>query len=130
MQVPFGLIEGDLLEMQFSTADYSIASIIAAVREHLDKLEEMDVHFLGAETNVPEGNTPVFKPVCIKAVFQYVGNLDQKSTLERAYRVIWQGIVSTFPCEKDWAVSKQAFGHFIVSQADLLRARNESAGQP
>jgi hypothetical protein len=130
MQIPFGLIEGDLLEVQFSTADYSIATILAAVREHLDKLEEMDVNFLGAETDVPEGNAPVFKPVCIKAVFQYVGNLDQKATLERAYRVVWSGIVTTFPNEKDWAASKQAFGHFIVSQADLLRARTESAGQP
>ena len=129
MQVPFGLIEGDLLEVQFSTADYSIATVLAAVREHLDKLEEMDVQFLGAETDVPEGNAPVFKPVSIKAVFQYFGSLDPKTTLERAYRVVWHGIVSTFPNEKDWAVSKQAFGHFIVAQADLLRARKEPAGQ-
>ncbi|MHC5081898.1 MAG: hypothetical protein ACYTHN_23080, partial [Planctomycetota bacterium] len=93
-----------------------------------DKLEEMDVHFLGAETDVPEGNTPVFKPVAIKAIFQYAGSLDPKATLERSYRVVWQGIVSTFPNEKDWAASKQAFGHFIISQADLLRARTETAG--
>jgi len=127
MQVPFGVIEGDILEIDFSTADYSIATILAAIREHLDKLEEMDVHFLGAETDVPEGNTPVFKPVAIKTIFQHSGNLDPKTTLERAYRVVWQGIVSTFPNEKDWASSKQAFGHFIVSQADLLRARAEIA---
>jgi hypothetical protein len=88
----------------------------------------MDVHFLGAETDVPEGNTPVFKPVAIKAIFQYAGSLDPKATLERSYRVVWQGIVSTFPNEKDWAASKQAFGHFIISQADLLRARTETAG--
>ncbi|MHC5038010.1 MAG: hypothetical protein ACYTHM_11905 [Planctomycetota bacterium] len=128
MQVPFGVIEGDLLEIEFSTADYSIATVLAAIREHLDKLEEMDVHFLGAETDVPEGNTPVFKPVAIKAIFQYAGSLDPKATLERSYRVVWQGIVSTFPNEKDWAASKQAFGHFIISQADLLRARTETAG--
>ena len=127
MQLPFGTIEGDLLEVEFSTADYSIATVIAAIREHLDKLEEMDVQFLGAETDVPQGNAPVFKPVAIKAIFQYTGALDPKTTLERAYRVVWHGIVTTFPCEKDWAESKQAFGHFIVSQADLIRARNESA---
>lgn len=127
MQLPFGTIEGDILEVEFSTADYSIAAVLAAIREHLDKLEEMDVLFLGAQTDVPSANTPVFKPVAIKAIFQYAGSLDPKSTLERAYRVVWQGIVSTFPTEKDWAVSKEAFGHFIVSQADLIRARAESA---
>lgn len=127
MQLPFGVIEGDLLEVQFSTADYSIATVLGAIREHLDKLEEMEVHFLGAQTDVPEGNTPVFKPVAIKSIFRYAGSLDPKSVLHRAYRVLWQGIVSTFPNEKDWAASKQAFGHFVVSQADLIRARAESA---
>ena len=126
MKTPFGLVDGDILEMEFSTADYSIAAVLAAIREHLDKLEEMDVHFLGAQTDVPEGNSPVFKPVAIKAMFQYAGKLDPKSTLERAYRVVWQGIVGTFPAESEWASAKQAFGHFIVAQADLLRARMQS----
>ncbi len=128
MQLPFGVIEGDLLEIQFSSADYSIATVLAAIREHLDKLEEMEVVFLGAETDLPEGNAPVFKPVAIKAIFQYAGSLDTKTTLERAYRVVWQGIVSTFPGETDWAASKQAFGHYVVSQADLIRARSETSG--
>jgi hypothetical protein len=128
MKLPFGAIEGDTLVMDFSTADYSIAAVLAAVREHLDKLEEMEVEFLGAQTDVPSGNSPVFKPVAIKAMFRYDGKLDPRAILERAYRIMWGGIVSTFPSEKDWAESKQAFGQFIVAQAELLRARTQTAG--
>jgi len=127
MKLPFGALEGDTLVMDFSTADYSIPTVLAAVREHLDKLEEMEVEFLGAQTDVPSGNAPVFRPVAIKAVFRYCGKLDPRAVLERTYRVVWGGIVSTFPHEKEWAESKQAFGQFIVSQADLLRARTETA---
>lgn len=129
MKLPFGSVEGENLVMEFSTADYSIAAVLGAIREHLDKLDEMEVDFLGAQTDVPSGASPVFKPVAIKAIFRYRGKLDPRTVLERAYRVVWGGIVSTFPHEKEWADAKQAFGHFIVSQADLLRARTESAGQ-
>ena len=69
MQLPFGAIDGNVLEVNFSTADYSIPSVLSAVREHLDRLEEMNVIFLGAQTVVPSGPTPVFKPVSIAAIF-------------------------------------------------------------
>ena len=126
MQLPFGNIDGNVLEVNFSTADYSIASVISAVREHLDRLEEMNVIFLGAQTVVPSGPTPVFKPVSIAAIFEYTGKGDQRPVLERAYMVVWHGIVTVFPSETEWAKAKESFGAFIVSQADLLRARMET----
>ena len=126
MQLPFGNIDGNVLEVNFSTADYSIASVLSAVREHLDRLEEMNIIFLGAQTVVPSGPSPVFKPVSISAIFEYVGKGDARPVLERAYTVLWHGIVTVFPSESDWSKAKEAFGHFVVSQADLLRARMEA----
>jgi hypothetical protein len=127
VRLPFGHIEGDTLECHFSTADFTIASVIAAVQQHGDKLEEMQVHFLGAQTEVPGGPSPVFRPVSIRAVFQYHGGGDPAPTLERSYRTVWQGITSTFPKEAEWAQAKEALSHYVVAQADLLRARAEVA---
>jgi len=124
--MPFGEIDGKVLDMSFSSADFSVASIMGAIREHLDMLNEMEVIFLGIATEVSTGPTPVFQPVAIKASFEYTGSDPATPILERTYQIVWQGIVNTFPAESEWAKSKEAFGHFITSQADLLRARLES----
>ncbi|MGD8240100.1 MAG: hypothetical protein PVH68_16210 [Armatimonadota bacterium] len=125
MDTPYGDIEANILTMSFSSADFSVASVMAAVREHLDVLTQMDVVFLGTATEVPTGPTPVFRPVNVQAVFEYTGRGDAREVLERAYRMVWQGIVGTFPSETDWAAAKKDFAQFISSQADLLRARVE-----
>jgi hypothetical protein len=46
--------------------------------------------------------------------------------LDRAYQVVWQGVVNTFPDEPEWAAAKKDYAQFISAQADLLRARVES----
>ena len=127
MELPFGEMDGKRLVISFSTADFSIASVLCAVREHLDMLSEMGMTFLGAATDVPPGPSPVFKPVSIKAIFEYTGGGETDKYLERTYEIIWQGIVNTFPGEAVWAESKKAYAEFIRSQAELLRARAESA---
>jgi hypothetical protein len=127
MDMPFGDIKNRVLEIRFSSADYSIATVMAAIRERMDVLQEIGVRFLGAATEVYAGPTPVFKPTNIKAVFEYSGSGDVKQNLERVYEIIWQGVVNTFPDEKTWAEAKQSFGDFIFAQADLLRARKEAA---
>jgi len=124
--MPFGEIDGNVVDINFSSADFSVASVLAAIREHLDMLGEMGVTFLGIATEVPSGPTPVFQPVAIKASFEYMGSDPATRVLERTYQIVWQGIVNTFPPESEWAVSKEAFGHYITAQADLLRARIES----
>ena len=50
MQLPFGTIEGDDLEVRFSTADFSVATVIAGVAEHLDKktLRRAAAHYIDA----------------------------------------------------------------------------------
>ena len=127
MEMPYGEVEGKVLTVNFSTADYSVATVMAAVREHIDVLDPMEVKFLGCETEVPTGPTPVFQPVPIKARFEYVGGgTGVRSVLEKVYELIWHGIVVTFPSESDWATAKQAFSDFVVAQADLLRARVDS----
>jgi len=115
--------------MSFSSADFSVASVIAAIRLHLDMLEEMCVLFLGCTTEVPAGPSPVFRPVDIKAVFEYTGSDEAKPVLERAYQIVWRGVVDTFPSECEWAEAKGDFAKFISAQADLLRARVESLQQ-
>ena len=127
MNMPFGEIKDKALEIRFSSADYSIATVLTAVREHIDVLQEMGVKFLGAATDVYAGPTPVFRPTDIKACFEYAGSGDGRGCLERAYEVIWQGIVRTFPDENEWAEAKASFGQFILAQADLLRARTEGS---
>ena len=127
MNMPFGDIKDKVLEVRFSSADYSIATVLTAIREHLDVLQELGVRFLGAATDVYAGPTPVFKPTDIKAIFEYDGKGDCTPCLERAYEVVWQGVVKTFPDENDWAQAKNDFAQFILAQADLLRARSESS---
>ena len=128
MEMPYGEVEGKVLTINFSTADYSVATVMAAVREHIDVLDPMEVKFLGCETAVPKGPMPSFQPVSIQARFEYVGGASNaRAVLERVYELMWRGIVATFPRETEWAQAKQAFSDFIVAQADLLRAR--SAGQ-
>ena len=127
MQMPYGDINGNLLTMRFSSADFSVASVIAAIREHLDALEERSVRFLGIATEVISGPTPVFRPTNIEAKFEYYGQDNCIECLERAYQLIWKGVICTFPSEAEWAQAKSDFGQFITSQADLLRARTESS---
>lgn len=110
--------------MRFSSADYSIASVLTAVREHMDMLREMGVIFLGGETEVPPGPSPVFKPVSIKIIFEYEGGGEAEKFLRRSYEIIWEGIVNTFPTEERWSESKKAFADFVRAQAELLRARS------
>jgi hypothetical protein len=125
MELPFGSISANKLEMQFSTADYSVANVFRAVREHLDMLNEMGVIFLGLTTDVSAGSRQVFQPVPIKAVFYSPTADNAIEILERTYQIVWKGLVNTFPDEAEWAESKAAYAEFIASQADLLRARAE-----
>jgi len=129
MYMPFGRIEEKVLSIDFSSADFSVAAVLGAIRAHLDMLQEMEVTFLGVSTDVPAGPSPVFRPVPISAVFEYGGSGDAQSVLERVYQVVWQGIVNTFPDEAEWATAKRDYAQFIVAQADLLRARTESERQ-
>jgi hypothetical protein len=126
MYMPFGEIEENVLKIDFSSADFSVASVLGAIRTHLDMLQEMSVIFLGVSTDVPAGPSPVFRPVPISAVFEYTGDGNAQSVLERAYQVVWQGVVNTFPDEVEWAGAKRDYAQFITAQADLLRARIEA----
>jgi len=126
MTLPYGEIEGKRLVMRFSTADFSIATVFMAIREHLDMLGEMGIIFCGAATEIPPGHTQVFKPVDIKAIFEYTGGGDAPKYLSRAYEIIWEGIVNTFPKEEEWALAKKSYAEFIRAQAELLRARMET----
>ncbi len=126
MNLPFGEIKNNLLMMKFSTADYSIASVLGAIKLHLDVIEEMGCIFLGAQTELVAGPTPVFQPVPVIAQFEYIGKGNAKEILEKVYRLVWQGIVNSFPDETCWSQAKQAYSDFISAQADLLRARIEA----
>ena len=125
MYMPFGRVEDKVLSVDFSSADFSVASVLNAIRAHLDMLQEMKVAFLGVSTDVPAGPSPVFRPVPISAVFEYTGNEKAQPVLERVYQVIWQGVVNSFPSESDWAAAKRDYAQYISAQADLLRARIE-----
>jgi hypothetical protein len=127
MNLPYGEIKDNILHMKFSTADFSIASVISAVKVHLDVIEEMGVVFLGAQTDIVTGPGPVFQPVPVVAQFAYTGKGASKDILEKVYRIIWQGIVSSFPDESQWSEAKEAYASFIAAQADLLRARIEAS---
>jgi hypothetical protein len=127
MNLPYGEIKNNLLIMRFSTADFSIASVINAIRVHLDVIEELEVKFLGAQTEVTAGPTPVFMPVPVVVQFESCGKSNAKEVLEKVYVLVWQGIVSSFPDETCWSNAKQAYAGFISSQADLLRARVEAS---
>ncbi len=126
MKLPFGEIKDDVLIMKFSTADYSIASVLNAIKIHLDVIGEMGVTFLGAATEVTVGPTPVFTPVPVVAHFEFTGKGNGKEALQKVYRTVWQGIVNSFCDEACWSQSKAAYAQFIHAQADLLRARVES----
>lgn len=127
MHMPYGDIDGNLLVMKFSSADFSIASVITAIRAHLDVMEELGVKFLGVQSEISTGPTPVFRPTNIEARFEYCGDGKCPECLERTYQVIWQGVIDTFPSESEWSQSKRDFGQYIAAQADLLRARTESS---
>jgi hypothetical protein len=126
MDLPFGTIEDNILEVRFSTADFSVATVIAGIREHLDMFEEMNVCFLGLATDVPRGDTPVMTPVEIKASFKYRGSGDAEGTLHRIYRSLWKGVIYNFPDELEWAEAKSNYSEFIIAQADLIRAQKEN----
>lgn len=127
MQMPFGSVDGNVLTMRFSSADFSVASVISAIRCHMDAMEELGVRFIGVATETPAGPTPVFRPTNIEAKFEYCGDAKPGPVLERTYQVIWKGVLDTFPFEEEWAQAKSSFADFIAAQADLLRARIESS---
>jgi hypothetical protein len=126
MELPYGEIKDTKLVMKFSTADYSIASVMDAVRERLDLFAQLEVVFLGASTDMPVGPSPIFVPVPIVAHFIYKGKGDTRSILEKVYEVMWEGIAYTFPDEPTWASAKSNYADFIDAQAQLLRARIEA----
>lgn len=127
MQMPFGSIDGSVLTIRFSSADFSVASVISAIRCHLDAMEELGVRFIGVATETPSGPTPVFRPTNIEAKFEFRGDGKVETVLQRTYDAIWRGVIDTFPSEAEWSEAKSSFGDFIASQADLLRARTESS---
>jgi len=127
MNLPYGEIKNNVLKMKFSTADFSIASVLNAIKVHIDVIEEMGVLFLGAQTELVAGPTPVFQPVPVIAQFEYTSKGAAKETLEKVYNVVWQGIITSFPDEKSWSNAKEAYSSFIAAQADLLRARIEAS---
>ncbi len=127
MDLPFGSIEGKRLEVRFSTADFSVATVIAGISEHLDMFEELDVVFLGVATDVPAGPQPVFQPAEIKAHFLYDGGGDGEKALRRVYLSLWKGVMTHFPDELDWSEAKSNIADFISAQAELLRARGETS---
>ena len=126
MELPYGEIKENILIMKFSTADYSIASVLHAVRERLDVFAQLGVVFLGASTDMPIGPTPVFAPVPIVAHFEFKGKGDNRNILERVYQLIWEGMAEIFPDEPSWATAKSNYADFIDAQAQLLRARIEA----
>lgn len=126
MNLPYGEIKGNLLVMKFSSADYSVASVLAAIKVHIDVIEELGVTFLGAQTDIVAGPTPVFQPVPVIVQFEYTGKGSGKDVMDKVYKMVWHGIVDSFPDETCWSEAKEAYSSFIASQADLLRARIES----
>ena len=126
MNMPFGEIKDKVLTMKFSTADFSIALVLNAIKVHIDVIEEMGVVFSGAQTEVVVGPTPVFQPVPVVAYFEFTGKGGEKEILEKVYKIVWQGVVNSFPDETSWAEAKEAYASFIGAQADLLRARVEA----
>lgn len=127
MKLPYGEIKNNVLLMKFSTADFSIASVLSAIKTHIDVIEETGVTFLGAQTEIVAGPTPVFQPVPVIAQFEFNGKGSANETLEKVYKIIWQGIVNSFPDETRWSKAKEAYSSFIAAQADLLRARIEAS---
>ncbi len=127
MNLPYGEIKDNVLTMKFSTADFSIASVLNAIKIHIDVIENMGVLFLGAQTELVAGPTPVFQPVPVVAQFEYTGKGAAQNTLEKVYKTVWQGIVNSFPDEMSWSEAKEAYASFIAAQADLLRARVEAS---
>lgn len=126
MYMPFGEIKDNLLTVSFSSADFSIATVLTAIKERCDMFAEMKVQFLGASTEIPNTPSPVFRPVAIKAFFEHTGGGDPRQVLEKVYTHLWEAVALTFPAEPAWATAKGDFAQFISSQADLIRARIES----
>jgi len=125
MEIPFGKIEGNILKMFFSTADYSIATVLSALKAHIDVIKEMGVKFLGAQTEVSV-QPGVFQPVPIVIIFKYEGKEKSENVLKKVYELVWEGMVSTFPDESAWSEAKANFAEFIFAQAELLKARFEA----
>jgi hypothetical protein len=80
MNLPYGEIKDKILQIKFSTADFSIASVLNAIKVHLDVIEEMGVVFLGAQTEIVAGPSPVFQPVPVIAQFEFRAKWGQIST--------------------------------------------------
>jgi len=124
MDLPFGQIKDAELTMEFSSADYTVPLVIAAIRERLDMLNEMGIRFLGVATDLSVGPSPVFRPVFVKAHFLSTKG-SAREILERTYEVVWEALAQTFPSDVEWAEAKSDYANYTSSQADLLRARAE-----
>jgi hypothetical protein len=90
MHLPFGSIDGNMLVVRFSTADFSVATVIGGLREHMDMFEAMDVSFLGIATDVPKGMPSMNKPIDIQAHFEFSGEGEGKETLFKVYKSLWK----------------------------------------
>lgn len=126
MHLPFGSIEGTTLTALFSTADFSVATVIAGIREHLDMFEEMGVSFMGVATDVPANAPAGQRPLNIIATFHYRGVGESEGTLARVYSLLWKGVLAHFPDELEWSEAKSNYADFVAAQAEMLRAQNET----
>lgn len=124
MNMPYGEINGTTLKIRFSSADYSVASVLTALREHLDVIENLGVTFTGVQTDLGHASATAFRPVDIVAQFE--APQENRQLMEKVYKLVWHGLVLTFPPEEVWAEAKKAYSAYISSQAELIRARTES----
>lgn len=126
MHLPYGSIEGTTLNATFSTADFSVATVIAGIREHLDMFEEMGIDFMGVATDVPSTAPIGPRPLNIVATFNYRGVGDAEGALKRVYAMLWKGIIANFPDELEWSEAKSNYAEFVAAQAEMLRAQSET----
>ncbi len=129
--LPFANIDEGKMVINLSTADFTIASVLNALNDCLDVLEELKVEFLGAGTDLEGTGSPSFSPANINVYFEYVGDNKARAThiLEQAYRILWKSIVRTYPDEKEWAENRAHIGNFISAQSDLLIAMKSPSSE-
>ena len=121
--LPYGIIKGKKLIMQFSAYDIDLPVIAAGIRERMDVLRELGVAFAGFGTEVPEQVTEQ-SPAVVKAFFEFVGKgPDATEILKRVYHLVWGGMIVEFPNLELWAASKADLANLTYAQAEVLRAR-------
>ncbi|TFF86144.1 MAG: hypothetical protein EU551_02355 [Promethearchaeota archaeon] len=124
--LPFGRIENDLLIMEFSSFDLDLPIIASGVRERGDCLATLGIHFKGFGSEIPKSEVYSNQPINIKVYFEYQGNESEKEKMEklrRAYEIIWDGIIQTFPSLEEYSSSRESFANISLAQAELLRIR-------